>query len=170
MRMTGPEQALAIAQSIPGTLDHRLGSIENEISSQLGTANHTLALTADQLAGPRGSVTLALGRYTLLPDELAASPAWRSFEPEITCRHDDGTGYGGCMRGRVNGLLGEAVRTGAEITKDSPEFLRQFTGVTADVHKFTSKAVAPRGVGGTIKDVLTTGSGLVRAAGAAGLF
>ncbi|HEX4275816.1 MAG TPA: hypothetical protein VHZ74_10695 [Bryobacteraceae bacterium] len=163
-------QALAIAQALPATVDRRLGLVQDEISSQLGTANHTLALAADQLVGPRGSVTLAMNRYTILPDQLAASPAWLSFEPEITCRHSDGTGYGGCMRSRVNGLLGEAERTGAEITKDSPLFLKNLTGITEDVHTFTSKAVAPRGVGGTIKDILTTGSGVVRAAGAAGVF
>lgn len=165
-RLTDPEGGVV------AVMDRRLLSVEDNVSSQLATANHTLALTADQLAGPAGSVTLALARYRVLPDELGMrlAPAWASLEPEITCRQLDGAGYGGCMRGRINGLLGEAERTGAQITKDSPVFLEQFTGITTDVHKFTTKAVAPRGVGGTIKDILSTGSGVVRAAGAAGLF
>lgn len=111
-------------------------------------------------------------RYTRLPDEIGAriAPSVDSIEPELTCRHLDGSGYGGCARARVNGMLGEMERTGAQITKDSPKFLAAITGIAIDAHTFTSRAAAPRGKWGTIKDVLGTTSGVARAGAAVGLF
>ena len=98
------------------------------------------------------------------------APSWAKLEPEITCQLADGTGYGGCWHSRITALLGEAANAGGVFTRKFPAFADSTAGIAQDVHKFTSKAVAPRGFWGTFKDLVGTGSGAVRALGAAGLF
>lgn len=144
---------------------NELRTTREMLDTHLSSVQHVLADTA------RDAGLLAV-RYTRLPDEIGArlAPSVDSLEPELTCRHLDGSGYGGCARARVNGLLGEMERTGAQITKDSPRFLTAITGIAIDAHTFTSKAVAPRGKWGTLKDILGTTGGVARAGAAVGLF
>lgn len=111
-------------------------------------------------------------RYTLIPDQLATvmAPSWAATEPEITCRHADGSGYGGCWHSRITGLMGEAVNIGGVFTQHFPALSTSITGIAVDAHTFTSRAVAPRGFWGNFKDIVGTSSGLVRAGAAAGVF
>jgi hypothetical protein len=118
------------------------------------------------------SATALLDAYSALPAQFSRrmAPSWDKLEPEITCRLASGAGYGGCWHARVTAVLGEAANAGGVFTRTFPSFAGSATGIASDVHLFTSKAVAPRGFWGTFKDLITTGSGVTRALGAAGLF
>jgi hypothetical protein len=158
-------EVLEIARQTESDARDQLAGARGDLDQQLATANATLSTSAN-------SINTLSARYVEIPDQLAnvLRPSFNSLEPELTCRHLDGSGYGGCWHSRVTGLLGEAANVGGVFTKSFPEFSNSVNGIAADVHKFTSKATAPRGFWGTTKDVIVTGSGITRAASAAGLF
>ena len=158
-------EVLEIARHTESDARDQIAGARGDINRQLTTANGTLYATAS-------SVNALSARYIEIPDQVAnvLMPSFQAIEPEITCRHLDGSGYGGCWHSRVTGLLGEATNVGGVFVKRFPEFSGSVNGIAADVHKFTSKATAPRGFWGTTKDVIITGSGITRAASAAGLF
>lgn len=167
--LTRVDRAVILASKTEGDANAQLSGLRVDlagISDRLAAtvdrqgdrANATLAAA---LNGDRGLVPAAtafLATYRRIPDQLAGSAAWQSLEPEIVCRHADGTGYGGCMRARVNGMLGEWERTGAQITKYSPQFIGAASGIAVDVHTFTSKAVTPPTIKGRIYDGVKLGA------------
>lgn len=168
-------EALALARSIADPAS----GIVAVADRQLSAANATLAAA---LNGQQGLVPAArdfLATYQVVPwmisaelDKVnhAAAPAWSAIEPEITCRDAAGRGYGGCWHSRITGLFGEAVNIGGVFTQQFPSIAKSVNGISTDVHTFTSRAVAPRGIWGNVKDVLGTSSGVVRAGAAVGLF
>jgi hypothetical protein len=158
-------EVLEIARQTESDGRDQVAGARGDLNRQLTAANSTLSTTAS-------SVNALSARYVEIPDQVAnvLRPSFLSIEPEITCRHLDGSGYGGCWHSRVTGLLGEATNVGGVFVQRFPEFSGSVNGIAADVHKFTSKATAPRGFWGTTKDVIVTGSSITRAASAAGLF
>jgi hypothetical protein len=134
------------------------GQLTAVVQAQGDQANRTLAVALNGEGGIIPAATSFLATYQRIPADLSAAPAWKSLEPEITCRTPTGYGYGGCMRARINGLLGEWERTGAQITKASPAFIGAATGIAVDVHTFTTKAVAPPTIKGRIWEALKVGS------------
>jgi hypothetical protein len=158
-------EVLEIARQTETDARDQVAGARGDLNRQLIAANSTLSTTAN-------GVNALSARYVKIPDQLAnvLRPSFNSLEPELTCRHLDGSGYGGCWHSRVTGLLGEAANVGGVFTTSFPEFSNSVNGIAADVHKFTSKATAPRGFWGTTKDIIVTGSGITRAASAAGLF
>jgi hypothetical protein len=137
---------------------------------QLTATNYILARGVGAAMETADHANSLIDAYGALPATVAKSPAWLAIKPEITCRHADGSGYGGCWHSRVTAVLGETANAGGVFVKQFPAFSDSVTGIAEDVHKFTSKAVAPRGFWGTFKDFLSTGSGVTRALGAAGVF
>ena len=158
-------EVLEIARQTESDARDQLAGTRGDLDRQLSIANNTFSVTAS-------SVNALSVRYVEIPDQVAnvLRPSFDALQPELTCRHLDGSGYGGCWHSRVTGLLGEATNVGGVFVKRFPEFSGSVNGIAADVHKFTSKATAPRGFWGTTKDVIVTGSGITRAASAAGLF
>lgn len=111
-------------------------------------------------------MTLAVNRYTILPDELAAHPIFKAYAAQ---------GLGTLAATKV--FMGDAAKAGRTFDAQFPALLANvdattgnFAGVSADIHTFTSRAVAPRGFWGNVKDIISTGSGVTRAAAAAGVF
>ena len=158
-------EVVGIADRAVNDADQQLTDIRSDADAHLVTLNKTVSdtlLPFDQLAT----------RYMQIPDQLAtaAAPSWAAVEPEITCRHADGTGYGACWHSRITGLMGEAVNIGGVFTKNFPQLSLSITGIATDAHTFTSRAVAPRGFWGNFKDIIGTSSGVVRAGAAAGIF
>lgn len=158
-------EVLEIARQTEADAHDQVAGARGDLTRQLTVANGTLSTAAS-------SVNALSARYVEIPDQVAnvLRPSIEAVEPEITCRHLDGSGYGGCWHSRVTGLLGEATNVGGVFVRRFPEFSASVNGIATDVHKFTSKATAPRGFWGTTKDVIVTGSGITRAASAAGLF
>jgi len=165
-----------VTHQILPVLDARLAAIQRDADQQLGQANETLRRSGETLGLSAEKITASAetltGRYTRLPDELALTlrPSWVALEPEFTCRRPDGSGYGGCAHSRVNALLGEAARAGGAFARDFPLLSGSITGIASDAHTFTSRAVAPCRGWCLVRSMLTTSSGVVRAAGAAGVF
>jgi hypothetical protein len=164
----------AETDAIRATADRRLGDTLARTDAALSTVD---ALRQDvqpvlaNAAKTAQSASSLMDTYRVLPSQMAErlAPSWDKLEPEITCRLADGAGYGGCWHSRITALLGEAANAGGVFTQQFPRFSSSVTGIAGDVHTFTSKAVAPRGFWGTFKDVMGLGSGVARAAGAAGL-
>jgi hypothetical protein len=161
--------------AIAVTADRRLGDTLQRADTALDALNslrQDLKPAIENAASVEQSAAALLDTYRVLPSELGAqfAPSWEKIQPEITCRLANGAGYGGCWHSRVTALLGEAANAGGVFTKKFPSFADSATGIAADVHTFTAKTVKPRGFWGTFKDFLATGSGVARAAGAAGLF
>jgi hypothetical protein len=155
--------------------DRRLGDTLQRADAALATLDslrQDLKPAIDNAASAEQSASTLLDTYRALPSQLGAqfAPSWEKLQPEITCRLATGAGYGGCWHSRVTALLGEAANAGGVFTKKFPSFADSATGIAADVHTFTAKTVKPRGFWGTFKDFLSAGSGVARAAGAAGLF
>jgi hypothetical protein len=157
---------------VAGGYLRELDAMRDTADSQLTMANYSLAHGVRSLMDTSDHANALLDAYAALPDRVGAevSPAWLSLKPEITCRTLEGDGYGGCWHSRITALMSEAANVGGVFTKQFPAFSASVNGIAGDVHTFTSKAVAPRGFWGTFKDILSTGSGVARAAGAAGLF
>jgi hypothetical protein len=157
------------------TADRRLGDTLRRADAALATLEslrQDLKPAIDNAAITEQSAAALLDAYSALPSQVSArvAPSWAKLEPEITCQLASGAGYGGCWHSRITAVLGEAANAGGVFTKKFPSFADSTTGIAADIHTFTSKAVAPRGFWGTFKDLVTTGSGVTRALGAAGLF
>jgi hypothetical protein len=83
--------------------------------------------------------------YAALPARVGAAvaPSWAALEPEITCRHADGSGYGTCWHSRTTALLGEAANVGGVFTQQFPKLAASLTGIAVDAHGWTTKYVAP---------------------------
>jgi hypothetical protein len=166
---------LAETDAIRATADRRLGDTLARADSALATVE---ALRQDikpviaNAAVTEESAAALMDTYRALPGQMGErfAPSWAKLEPEVTCQLADRSGYGGCWHARITALLGEAANAGGVFTKKFPAFADSMAGIAQDVHTFTSKAVAPRGFWGTFKDLVGTGSGAVRALGAAGLF
>ena len=152
-----------ITGPILGTLDRHLATIEKNEADQ---ANN-LSLT---VAGTGAALIQVADTYSALPGLLGArlSPAWDAIEPEITDRKD-GRGYVG-WHSRISGLMGEALNVGGVFTQRFPQLSLAVTGIATDAHTFTSKAVSPCLGWCLVRSTLTTGSGVTRALGAAGVF
>lgn len=143
-------RALAIVEGladpktgIAATLDARAQAIEGDLTGQLTRANGTLETA---LNGPAGVIPAAasfLATYQALPHQLYSTPEADAFRLEWLCQRPDGTGYGDCMRGRIRGLLGEALKTGAAITVNAKPLTDAITGIAVDTHTFTTKIVSP---------------------------
>jgi hypothetical protein len=165
----------AETDAIRATADRRLGDTLARADAALATVEglrEDIKPVIENAAVTERSAASLMDAYRALPAQMGErlAPSWARLEPEITCRFADGTGYGGCWHSRVTALLSEAANAGGVFTKKFPAFADSATGIAKDVHTFTSKAVAPRGFWGTFKDLVGTGSGAVRALGAAGLF
>jgi hypothetical protein len=165
----------AETDAIRATADRRLGDTLARADSALATVEalrRDIKPAVDNAAVTEQSAAALLDTYRTLPAQMGErfAPSWATLEPEITCRLQNGSGYGGCWHSRITALLGEAANAGGVFTKNFPKFSSSATGIAGDVHTFTSKAVAPRGFWGTFKDLVGTGTGAVRALGAAGLF
>jgi hypothetical protein len=161
--------------ALRGTADRRLGDTLARADAALAaleSLRQDLKPAIDNAALTEQSAAALLNTYRALPAQLGehVAPSWAKLEPEITCQFANGTGYGGCWHSRITAVLGEAANAGGVFTRKFPSFADSTTGIAADVHTFTSKAVAPRGFWGMVKDFVTTGSGVTRALGAAGLF
>lgn len=165
----------AETDAIRATADRRLGDTLARADSALATVDalrRDIKPAIENAAVTEQSAAALLDTYRTLPAQMGErfAPSWAKLEPEITCQLADGKGYGGCWHSRITALLGEAANAGGVFTRKFPAFADSTAGIAQDVHKFTSKAVAPRGFWGTFKDLVGTGSGAVRALGAAGLF
>jgi hypothetical protein len=165
----------AEADAIRATADRRLGDTLTRADSALGNVEalrRDIKPVIENAAVTEQSVAALLDTYRALPGQMEEqfAPSWAKLEPEITCQLADGAGYGACWHSRITALLGEAANAGGVFTRKFPGFADSAAGIAKDVHRFTSKAVAPRGFWGTFKDLVGTGSGAVRALGAAGLF
>lgn len=161
--------------AIRATADRRMGDTLARADAALATADGIrgdLAPAIGNAAIAERSASALMDTYRVLPSQMAErfAPSWEKIEPEITCELPDGAGYGGCWHSRITALLGEAANAGGVFTHKFPAFADSTAGIAQDVHTFTSRAVAPRGFWGSFKDILSTGSGAVRALGAAGLF
>ena len=161
--------------AIRATADRRLGDTLARADTALANVEELrqdIKPVIENAAATEQSAASLMDSYRALPAELGdrLGPSWAKLEPEITCRFADGTGYGGCWHSRVTALLGEAANAGGVFTKKFPAFADSTADIAKDVHIFTSKAVAPRGLWGTFKDLVGIGSGTVRVLGAAGLF
>jgi hypothetical protein len=161
--------------AIRGTADRRLGDTLQRADVALATLDSLrmdLKPALENASSAEQSAAALLDTYQALPAQLGIrlAPSWAKLEPEVTCQLAGGAGYGGCWHARITAVLGEAANAGGVFTKKFPSFADSTTGIAADVHTFTSKAVAPRGFWGTFKDFVSTGSGVTRALGAAGLF
>jgi hypothetical protein len=157
------------------TADRRLGDMLARADAALATLESLrldLKPAIENAALTERSASALLDSYRTLPAEMGLhlAPSWAKLEPEITCQLASGAGYGGCWHARITAVLGEWANAGGVFTQKFPAFADSASGIAADVHTFTSKAVAPRGFWGTVKDFVTTGSGVTRALGAAGLF
>lgn len=150
------------------TLDKRIESAQSDANAQLTVFNGSMSQTGAALAQTANT-------YNSLPGLLGArlAPAYASLEPEITCRHPDGTGYGGCWHSALTGLMNESKVTLGQITvasKEFPSLTHSFAGISKDVNRFTDKAVAPCRGWCIVKQTLHFGVAGIEAAGAAGAF
>ncbi len=161
--------------AIRATADRRFGDTLARADAALATLESLrkdLQPAIENAALTEQSATALLDTYRALPRQVGErlAPSWAKLEPEVTCQLANGSGYGGCWHSRVTAVLGEAANAGGVFTRKFPAFADSTTGIAADIHTFTSKAVAPRGFWGTFKDFVSTGSGVTRALGAAGVF
>jgi hypothetical protein len=165
----------AETDAIRATADRRLGDTLARADAALANVEalrQDIEPVIENAAVTEQSAVALLDTYRALPAQMGQqfAPSWAKLEPEITCQLAAGAGYGGCWHSRITALLGEAANAGGVFTKEFPGFADSAVGIAKDIHRFTSKAVAPRGFWGTFKDLVGTGSGAVRALGAAGLF
>jgi hypothetical protein len=162
------------------------GEIRHGFDSTLALADQRTADALNQIRELRGDLrpvfagaTALAETYAALPDRIGAElrPSWLAIEPEITCRMADGSGFGGCWHARGTALLGEAVKVGGVFTQHFPSYAismdasaKSFTGIAADVHKFTSKATAPLTPWGKVKVGLGVAGGVGIAGARMGIF
>jgi hypothetical protein len=113
-----------------------------------------------------------LDAYRALPAQMEErfAPSWAELEPEITCQLADGAGYGGCWHSRITALPGEAANAGSVF---SGRFRRSRIAPPASPRRFARLLPRPsrRAASGEPSRISSaSGSGTVRALGAAGLF
>ena len=164
-------------------IEARVASIQGDARELATGANarvgDTLARVDDAIAQVKeirgdlkpvlsGAATLE-ANYAALPAQIGAQvqPAWLAMEPEFTCRHADGTGYGGCWHSRFTGLFGEAERVGGVFTQQFPLLSASVTGIAADAHGFTKKYVMPHKL--TLGDKFKMGGTIVLGLGSSAL-
>jgi hypothetical protein len=136
-RTTTAENVKTLSESL-NTQVNAIGGTVVEVTGKLGPVMVAAADTTRKVG------TLA-NTYSALPGQIGTrlQPSWLALEPEITCRHADGTGFGGCWHSRITGLMGEAVRVGGVFTQTFPSLADSVTGIASDAHGFTRKYVMP---------------------------
>lgn len=138
--------------------------VRQTAEGQLSMANISLAYGVAAASKTTDHLSSLLDAYAALPDRAVQSPAWLAIEPEITCRHADGTGYGGCLHARVNGLLGEATNAGGVFVREFPAASAAFVGIENSLDRFANKYISPHPQ--TVKQKIWSGFKVVVGAGA----
>lgn len=130
-----------VKTGILAVTDNRLKSIQDVADRRLGETIATLDTALNGAIVP--SFTRLSQNYADLPAALYLTPEAAALRKEITCREEDGSGYGVCWRGRITGILGEGIKAGAAIAENADPFAKAVTGIAVDTHKVTTKFTAP---------------------------
>jgi len=138
-------EALATVRSLAATATQQIASIQQDARQTAQDATGQIQGMRQDLAPVLANAASLEARYTALPDQLGEvfKPTWASLEPELTCRHSDGSGYGGCWHSRITGIMGEAVNVGGVFTQQFPSFVTTF--------QETNKSVA--GIAGNFNSI-----------------
>lgn len=143
--------------ALRGDVMGRVDTVERDANARTGEALAVVRefrITADlRLAAIQGQLQPAvisgsrlMDTYAALPGQLGAQvhPAWLALQPEITCRHEDGSGYGTCWHSRITGLMGEALVVGGVFTQHFPSLAASFDGIAGSVNKIGLKITTPQ--------------------------